>query len=627
MAKTIRGVNDLASQNPELASEWHPTKNGELQPQNIAYASKKKVWWLGRCGHEWEAVVGSRKIGRGCPICAGIQILSGFNDLASHSEILTHEWDYEKNEKKPTEVGYGTHEYAWWICSICGFSWKAEIRGRYNGNGCPECTKKHMSEKMHYIRLRKSGSLAETQSPILKEWNYEKNNDISPENVTPRASRKVWWKCSECDYEWRATIGNRMRGSGCPACSGAKINEGVNDFKSCHPELLLEWNYEKNHVRPEELHASSGEKVFWKCKYGHEWETTIHDRVTKGVGCPFCSKHYKTSFGEQSIYYYIKKKFPDAINSYREEFLGRSEIDIFIPSLQLGIEYDGQRYHKDVEKDIRKDEICRQNGITLIRVREPLCIKYEREAPTFIMQKIDYENLTMIISNIYEYLNIKDDSVNVEKQKSHIVAIFHGVAIKDSIAQQYPELAVQWAKENKPLQPDNIPASKVKDKYYWRCINCNHLWQASLSERIKGSGCPVCSNKVVIKGKNDFATTHPVLVSEWNYDRNTKITPQDITYGSNKNVWWRCSICGFEWNTRVNRRVNGSSCPACVKNQRKKKVLQYDLEGNLIQTFSSVVEAAKVTGISSAGISNACNAKRGTHVANKYIWMYENVAN
>lgn len=107
MAKTIRGVNDLASQNPELASEWHPTKNGELQPQNIAYASKKKVWWLGRCGHEWEAVVGSRKIGRGCPICAGIQILSGFNDLASHSEILTHEWDYEKNEKSQLKLDMG----------------------------------------------------------------------------------------------------------------------------------------------------------------------------------------------------------------------------------------------------------------------------------------------------------------------------------------------------------------------------------------------------------------------------------------------------------------------------------------------------------------------------------------
>lgn len=64
-ATPIIGVNDLLSQKPNLCREWHPTKN-EITPENITVSSNKKVWWLGKCGHEWQATVGSRTSGRGC---------------------------------------------------------------------------------------------------------------------------------------------------------------------------------------------------------------------------------------------------------------------------------------------------------------------------------------------------------------------------------------------------------------------------------------------------------------------------------------------------------------------------------------------------------------------------------
>jgi hypothetical protein len=71
--RLLPGFNDLAHRNPELASEWHPSKNGTLTPAQIAVNSGKKVWWQGRCGHEWQARVANRNHGSGCPYCYKIR--------------------------------------------------------------------------------------------------------------------------------------------------------------------------------------------------------------------------------------------------------------------------------------------------------------------------------------------------------------------------------------------------------------------------------------------------------------------------------------------------------------------------------------------------------------------------
>ena len=89
--------NSLAEKETELTKEWHPTKNGYLRPNMISFSSAKKVWWLGKCGHEWQASVDNRRHGNGCPICAGFQVLEGYNDLATIFPELAKEWCLERN--------------------------------------------------------------------------------------------------------------------------------------------------------------------------------------------------------------------------------------------------------------------------------------------------------------------------------------------------------------------------------------------------------------------------------------------------------------------------------------------------------------------------------------------------
>ena len=91
----------LAAANPRLASEWHPTKNGELTPSDVRPMSNKKFWWqCHTCGHEWEAMVCNRNKGRGCPVCAG-KIITSENCLAAVNPDVSAEWH-------PTKNGYVT---------------------------------------------------------------------------------------------------------------------------------------------------------------------------------------------------------------------------------------------------------------------------------------------------------------------------------------------------------------------------------------------------------------------------------------------------------------------------------------------------------------------------------------
>ena len=68
------GINDLATTHPELAAQWHPTKNGNLTPQMVTAHKNLKVWWQCEKGHEWERLIRSRSAAKSteCPICAAI---------------------------------------------------------------------------------------------------------------------------------------------------------------------------------------------------------------------------------------------------------------------------------------------------------------------------------------------------------------------------------------------------------------------------------------------------------------------------------------------------------------------------------------------------------------------------
>ena len=208
--KTVCDDNCLNTLNPSLAKEWHPTKNGILTPKDVTLGSAKKVWWKCKKGHEWQARINSRTRGIGCPYCnpGGPKVLCEGNCLETTHPSLAKEWHPTKNGTlTPINVSYGSHKKVWWKCKK-GHEWKTMIKHRSNGSACPYC--------------KGRDNCLETLNPSLaKEWHPTKNGILTPKDVTLGSGKKVWWQCKK-GHEWKAVVGNRNRGRGCPYCKGTK---------------------------------------------------------------------------------------------------------------------------------------------------------------------------------------------------------------------------------------------------------------------------------------------------------------------------------------------------------------------------------------------------------------------
>jgi DNA-directed RNA polymerase subunit RPC12/RpoP len=263
---------------PEVSRQWHPFKNGELVPEQMAPSSGKKVWWKCEKGHEWQADISSRTRpnGSGCPYCSGRRASHDYN-LQVINPGLARQWHPTRNGNlKPEQVTPGSHKKVWWICEK-GHEWRAAVKDRNKGASCPYCSGR---------RLIKEKSLLVVNPELADQWHPTKNGDLSPGNVAPKSSKKVWWRCKK-GHEWQAVIASRFLGTNCPFCSRKKASK-ENNFGIVNPGLVKEWHPTKNgKLTPFDVTPYSLKKVWWLCKNGHEWQALINTR-NGSPGCHFC---------------------------------------------------------------------------------------------------------------------------------------------------------------------------------------------------------------------------------------------------------------------------------------------------------------------------------------------------
>lgn len=126
---------------PILLSEWDYEKNGDINPKSMPRNSHKYAWWICRFDnrHKWEVqIIARAKDGRNCPVCNNRKIIVGVNDIPTTHPKLLDSWDYDKNIISPANFSFGSRTSVWWKC-VEGHSWKAPIKTRFRGSGCPDC--------------------------------------------------------------------------------------------------------------------------------------------------------------------------------------------------------------------------------------------------------------------------------------------------------------------------------------------------------------------------------------------------------------------------------------------------------------------------------------------------------
>ena len=599
----IEGYNDLKSRFPELIKEWNYDKNDVLgiKPNNISYGSSKKVWWKCAKGHEWNAPI-CRRTGNqnsGCPYCSNQKLLKSYNDLESKYPELAKEFNIIKNKRLPSEYMYGSSSKVWWICNKCCYEWKTAISHRTGNNtGCPNCAPKINREKQLKNQIKTKGSLYDNYPELMKEWMFDKN-ERSPKDIVPGSEYKAWWKCNKCNYEWQAIVASRTtNGTGCPVCGSKIVVSGINDLKTNFPELIKEWDYDKNNllgIYPDKVIRCSEKKVWWICPIcENSYKASITHR-THGTACPKCAREFSTSFPEQALYYYLKQEFPDVQN--RWDLIGK-EIDLFLPSMNLGIEYDGVFFHntKDsLKREKEKYEYLHELNIVLIRIREKnLNTQSYADYSLNLKKNNNDKEIERIIKEVFNIINelfnyesnIKID-LSIDRQYIYSQYIFQ---IKhNSIESLYPDILKEWDYDKNIIKPASVVPGSGK-KVWWKCKK-GHSYEQQISNHIKGAGCPYCSGLKVITGENDLETMFPELVKEWDYDKNL-FKPSEIKYGSSKKVWWICPK-GHSFKSAVSHRTGNKheKCPICnskivlegyndLKSQRPELAEEWDYTKN-----------------------------------------------
>lgn len=328
-----------------LLDEWDYENNGDLLPSLVTRGSSRTINWICDKGHPYPRKVKERTTyNKGCFYCDNTKVLSGFNDFGTRQPSLLKEWDWEKNEISPFEIYERAAKDVWWICKE-GHSYSMSPGRRLDGGYCKYCRGKEV-----LVGFNDFATWCKNYNKMnmLSEWDYKNNGGKLPTQFTKAADVMINWKHTIefngqiFEHSWPAVLAVRTNsGCGCPICSGAKIQEGFNDFATrCKyygkDYLLDEWDWEKNNalgIFPNEVSYHKDIDVWWKHtvikngkSFEHSWPAKLYSR-SDGHGCPICDNR-KLLKG----YNDLETCYPDLALEFDEERNGCKASDVIAGS-------------------------------------------------------------------------------------------------------------------------------------------------------------------------------------------------------------------------------------------------------------------------------------------------------
>ncbi len=483
----------LTDKIPDLASQWHPFKNAPRTPDSVAPTQSLKVWWVCELGHEWEALISNRARGSACPFCSGSRILSGFNDLETLRPDVAKTWSERNGDLLPANVAVNSHKKVFWL-EPCGHEFEMSIASRTRRPlSCKFCSGHAISEGIN--------DLATTHPKLIDEWDFQKNQGMSPTQVQKGSKDGVWWKGSNCGHSWKAQISSRTRRntSGCPICRNKTVEIGFNDLKSQFPDIAEEFDASSDKdVTVENVVYGSDKVLGWICPRGHRYRASAYSRTVTKTGCPVC-RNLSVIAG----YNDLVTHFPEVASEW--DFAKN-----MLPPNAFSFGSHSKAWF-----------LCPNNHSyqTVIRKRT------EGNGCPFCGMK-----------KILEGFN--------------------------DLATVYPLIAKQWDFDKNAKKPNEVMSGSLS-KAWFHC-DLGHSYETLIQSKTRGNtGCPICGNFKLLRGFNDLETRLPLVALEWHPSKNGNKQPSDFVFGSHSYAWFVC-FQGHEWrSTIVGRQKSG--CPSCAE--------------------------------------------------------------
>ncbi len=417
--------------------------------------------------------------------------------------------------------------------------------------------------------------LVTTNPEIAAQWHPSLNGELKPDQVTSGSGKKVWWICG-FGHSYADSPTHKKSGRGCPVCSNKQIVEGINDLLTLQPDLARQWNYSKNPaLLPTQVSPGSNRKAWWTCDRGHEWESVIASRL-RSSGCPVCSNKILT-VGQNDL----ETTNPSLAKEWHPKLnFPKTAKDVFAGSLSK-YWWVCQKSHEWQATCVDRSSgrgcpICSgqrlATGINDLATTHPEIAKQWHPLKNGIATPMEFvaggkkKFWWMCVLGHEWQATIGDRKSGRDCPHCPRDYVYKGANL---LVDVNPRLATQWHSTLNETTVESIAAGS-KTKAWWLCDN-NHQWQAVVSSRQQGNGCPYCSNTLVLEGHNDLKTISPGLALEWNTSRNQSLSPTEVSLGSNKQVWWTCEK-GHEWKASPHNRSKGQGCAVCANRQLTKGV-------------------------------------------------------
>ena len=253
--------------------------------------------------------------------------------LATRNPKLAKQWDFVKNKfLTPDIVTTRVPQKVWWKCDF-GHSWEAAISDRVGSNiakgtNCPFCSNK---------KIDSNNCLSAKNPTLAKQWDFSRNKHVTPETIGANSCENVWWLCPVCKHTWMARVIDRNHGNcKCKRC---------NSIATKYPELMKEWDFEKNKIDPNFTSFAANVCVYWKCKNGHCWKTQVGKRTSGETNCPDC---YRVTLMDGTVcasyveaFFYLQYKLSGLVFEHDKTYgngLGKRRYDFYFPTINKYVE-------------------------------------------------------------------------------------------------------------------------------------------------------------------------------------------------------------------------------------------------------------------------------------------------
>ena len=637
--KKLTKENNLLKKSPNIAKEWHPTKNGKLKPSDVVNGSSKKVWWLCPKGHSYNSIISGRTSIRahGCARCSRqssepeLRILSElrflFKNIVSRHKSIAGEIDifipeiklgiehdgsyYHKDKDRIDRIKTKTlnknfiklirvrhfplnkmskHDVVYKLKTLKKSDLNLILNNIYSlakikkDNKFSDYikNKSFLNQKLYkkYLSYFPSPlpehSLLKTNKKLSNEWDYEKNQPLRPEDFTASSDHKAWWKCNKGHNSYEAIIGNRTRvKSGCPFCSNRKASY-TNNLEKNFPEIAKEFHPTKNKYSASEYTKSSGKIVWWKCSKNHEYRVSIDARTSKGRGCRICNRTIP------SKEYNFLKLFPKIANQWHPTKNGPLKPQEILPGSNKKIWWrctKGHQYITPISRRTQKNPsgcpFCTNKKLTKennLLKKSPNIAKEWHPTKNGKLKPSDVVNgsskkVWWLCFKKHEYNTSIAHRTDKKNPTGCPFCSNNKVSKDNNLEFLFPKIARQWhPSKNKKIKPNAIIPGSNK-KYWWKC-KLGHEYTTSPWQKTKKNKpiiCPICSGRRVSKD-NNLIKKFPKIGREWHDIKNEGRKPNEFTYGSHFNAWWKCKK-NHEWKAQIKYRTSAQlNCPKCKLN-------------------------------------------------------------